>query len=251
MIICETWYGVEHSACRRKWLLIALRWGGLCTPIHFVSGRTPLLFQCLEDNRIKYELLSVSYLHTWSEIDFHEWVPGYWTLRSNSGSASRAKWKFSCFPHLLRFGIEVFAPQVMITWAETRVIFPCPHLFFFCNCFTLRLFVVMPSWCVPGFYDAADHAAGQRPRQILRLLHQNPRHDVSRGAGFRAAAKMDLLIKKGSFPSGSRLLQKFDFPSMRFSLYFLGYEDKKEIPVEVEDRTSWTFSRRATIELTQ
>lgn len=49
----------------------------------------------------------------------------------------------------------------------------------------------------------------------------------------------------------SRLLQKFDFPSMRFSLFFLGYEDKKEIPADLEDRTSWTFSRRATIELTQ
>lgn len=53
------------------------------------------------------------------------------------------------------------------------------------------------------------------------------------------------------FHSGSRLLQKFDFPSMRFSLYFLGYEDKKEIPAKLKDRTAWTFSRRATIELTQ
>lgn len=53
------------------------------------------------------------------------------------------------------------------------------------------------------------------------------------------------------FHSGSRLLQKFDFPSMRFSLYFLGYEDKKEIPELLKDRTAWTFSRRATIELTQ
>lgn len=41
---------------------------------------------------------------------------------------------------------------------------------------------VRPSLCVSGFYDAADHAAGQRPRQVLRLLHQNPRHDVSTGA---------------------------------------------------------------------
>ncbi len=48
-----------------------------------------------------------------------------------------------------------------------------------------------------------------------------------------------------------RLLQKIDFPSVRFSLYFMGYEDKKEIPADVKERTAWTFSRRATIELTQ
>ncbi|XP_058485894.1 lactoylglutathione lyase-like [Solea solea] len=49
---------------------------------------------------------------------------------------------------------------------------------------------------------------------------------------------------------GMTLLQKFDFPSMHFSLFFLGFEDKYDIPTDVEDKTSWTFSRRATIELT-
>ncbi|KAM9421194.1 lactoylglutathione lyase-like [Salvelinus alpinus] len=49
---------------------------------------------------------------------------------------------------------------------------------------------------------------------------------------------------------GMTLLQKIDFPSMCFTLYFLGYEEKKEIPADIKDRTAWTFSRRATIELT-
>ncbi|TKS75310.1 Lactoylglutathione lyase [Collichthys lucidus] len=49
---------------------------------------------------------------------------------------------------------------------------------------------------------------------------------------------------------GMTLLQKIDFPSMRFTLYFLGYEEKSEIPGDIKERTAWTFSRRATIELT-
>ncbi|XP_059212698.1 lactoylglutathione lyase-like [Centropristis striata] len=49
---------------------------------------------------------------------------------------------------------------------------------------------------------------------------------------------------------GMTLLQKIDFPKMRFTLYFLGFEDKADIPSNVIDRTAWTFSRRATIELT-
>ncbi|XP_060704291.1 lactoylglutathione lyase [Hemiscyllium ocellatum] len=49
---------------------------------------------------------------------------------------------------------------------------------------------------------------------------------------------------------GMTLLQKFDFPAMKFTLYFLGYEDKKEIPADKNEHTAWTFSRRATIELT-
>ncbi|XP_030626665.1 lactoylglutathione lyase-like [Chanos chanos] len=49
---------------------------------------------------------------------------------------------------------------------------------------------------------------------------------------------------------GMTLLQKIDFPSMHFTNYFLGYEEKREIPEDVKERTAWTFSRRATIELT-
>ncbi|XP_072912289.1 lactoylglutathione lyase isoform X1 [Hemitrygon akajei] len=49
---------------------------------------------------------------------------------------------------------------------------------------------------------------------------------------------------------GMTLLQKIDVPSMKFTLFFLGFEDKKEIPTEKNEHTAWTFSRRATIELT-
>ncbi|XP_054283615.1 lactoylglutathione lyase-like [Macrosteles quadrilineatus] len=49
---------------------------------------------------------------------------------------------------------------------------------------------------------------------------------------------------------GMRLLQKLDFPEMKFSLYFMGYEDASSIPSDVKERTAWTFSRKATIELT-
>ncbi|KAF7669572.1 hypothetical protein LDENG_00173790 [Lucifuga dentata] len=49
---------------------------------------------------------------------------------------------------------------------------------------------------------------------------------------------------------GMTLLQKVDFSSMHFTHYLLGYEDKSEIPVDIRERTAWTFSCRATVELT-
>lgn len=49
---------------------------------------------------------------------------------------------------------------------------------------------------------------------------------------------------------GMRLLQKLDFPEMRFSLYFMGYEDAKDIPTDRRENIEWTFTRKATIELT-
>ncbi|XP_030521107.1 lactoylglutathione lyase isoform X2 [Rhodamnia argentea] len=49
---------------------------------------------------------------------------------------------------------------------------------------------------------------------------------------------------------GMSLLKRFDFPDMKFSLYFMGYEDPKSAPSNAVDRTVWTFSQKATIELT-
>lgn len=52
---------------------------------------------------------------------------------------------------------------------------------------------------------------------------------------------------------GMQLLTKLDFPSMKFSLYFFGYEKPEDIKNELSssERVSWTFGRPATIELTQ
>merc|ERR1719430_1394286 len=47
-----------------------------------------------------------------------------------------------------------------------------------------------------------------------------------------------------------RLLKKLDFPEMRFSLYFLGFTKASNIPKDEGERTRWTFSQPATLELT-
>ncbi|XP_077299927.1 glyoxalase 1 [Arctopsyche grandis] len=49
---------------------------------------------------------------------------------------------------------------------------------------------------------------------------------------------------------GMTLLQKLDFPDMKFSLYFMGFEDGAEIPKDRQERTKWAMSRKATLELT-
>ncbi|GAA0148951.1 lyase [Lithospermum erythrorhizon] len=49
---------------------------------------------------------------------------------------------------------------------------------------------------------------------------------------------------------GMKLLKRLDFEDMKFSLYFLGYEDPSSAPTDPLERTSWTFSKAATLELT-
>ncbi|PWA94053.1 glyoxalase I, Glyoxalase/Bleomycin resistance protein/Dihydroxybiphenyl dioxygenase [Artemisia annua] len=49
---------------------------------------------------------------------------------------------------------------------------------------------------------------------------------------------------------GMSLLKRLDFPDMKFSLYFMGYEDTSTAPSDSTARTQWTFGKKATIELT-
>lgn len=49
---------------------------------------------------------------------------------------------------------------------------------------------------------------------------------------------------------GMRLLRKMDFPTMKFSLYFLGFVNEADIPSDEKERTRWCFSQKATLELT-
>jgi lactoylglutathione lyase len=50
---------------------------------------------------------------------------------------------------------------------------------------------------------------------------------------------------------GLRVLRKLDFPEMKFSLYFLARLSAADsVPEDPGERTAWTFSQRAVLELT-
>ncbi|PIN03555.1 Glyoxalase [Handroanthus impetiginosus] len=49
---------------------------------------------------------------------------------------------------------------------------------------------------------------------------------------------------------GMSLLKRLDFPELKFTLYFLGYEDTSSAPGNPVERTSWTFGQKAVLELT-
>lgn len=50
---------------------------------------------------------------------------------------------------------------------------------------------------------------------------------------------------------GMCLLQQLHFDEMKFSLYFMGYENSDDIPNDETERRKWALSRKATLELTQ
>ncbi|XP_031123294.1 lactoylglutathione lyase isoform X1 [Ipomoea triloba] len=49
---------------------------------------------------------------------------------------------------------------------------------------------------------------------------------------------------------GMSLLKRLDFPEMKFTLYFLGYENTSSAPSDPAERVAWTFGQKATLELT-
>ncbi|TYJ02985.1 hypothetical protein E1A91_A13G267200v1 [Gossypium mustelinum] len=49
---------------------------------------------------------------------------------------------------------------------------------------------------------------------------------------------------------GMSLLKRVDVPELKFTLYFMGYEDVSKAPSDPYGKTVWTFGRAATIELT-
>ncbi|KAI3450611.1 hypothetical protein Pfo_007276 [Paulownia fortunei] len=49
---------------------------------------------------------------------------------------------------------------------------------------------------------------------------------------------------------GMSLLKRLDFSELKFTLYFLGYEDTSSAPSDPIARTAWTFGQKAVLELT-
>ncbi|KAH8963987.1 hypothetical protein BDL97_04G040300 [Sphagnum fallax] len=49
---------------------------------------------------------------------------------------------------------------------------------------------------------------------------------------------------------GMSLLEKYDFPDAKFTVYFLGYEDTETAPKDKKERVSWVFGCKGTLELT-
>ena len=49
---------------------------------------------------------------------------------------------------------------------------------------------------------------------------------------------------------GMRLLRRGDMPGMKFTVYFLGFENAADIPKDDAERRKWVLTRRSVLELT-
>ncbi|KAG5515587.1 hypothetical protein RHGRI_036580 [Rhododendron griersonianum] len=100
----------------------------------------------------------------------------------------------------------------------------------------------------PGLQASADEATKDYFMQQTMYRIKDPKVSLdfySRVLGMSLAFYVNFLF------AYCRLLKRLDFPEMKFSLYFMGYEDPTSAPSDSVDRTVWTFSKKATIELTQ
>ena len=111
-----------------------------------------------------------------------------------------------------------------------------------------------------GLHHAADYAPYQGPEEISGVLHTRAGNEVSIVSLFFLNSTVHFLPSPPPPPlppplllssSCQRLLKRLDFPPMKFTLYFMGYESAEDIPEDEAERTRWMFSRKATIELTQ
>ncbi|KAI6685195.1 hypothetical protein NL676_031108 [Syzygium grande] len=126
------------------------------------------------------------------------------------------------------------------------------------------------AFCVPVPFSSPATLA-TRPKRLYRFrlfsMASEPKESPSNNAGLQASpdeATKGYIMQQTMFrikdPKasldfysrvlGMSLLKRLDFPDMKFSLYFMGYEDPKSAPTNAVDRTVWTFGQKATIELT-
>ncbi|KAG2305404.1 hypothetical protein Bca52824_034055 [Brassica carinata] len=81
-----------------------------------------------------------------------------------------------------------------------------------------------------------------------RVLGMSPQGNSNVLKAFMDSIKF-YFFASSSF-SFCQIAEEARFLEMKFSLYFLGYEDTSTAPTDPTERTVWTFGRPATIELT-
>lgn len=86
-----------------------------------------------------------------------------------------------------------------------------------------------------------DGYCGERPKETHGFVFQQTMIRVK-------DAKLSLDFY--SRVLGMRLIRSFDFPEAKFSLFFLGYINERDMPQDDKARKIWLFQQPATLELT-